>query len=190
MSLFMLLIQTSKFYNCCNFWNSIFNRKKFKKENIQNLVLSFFYCFERTRYFYVSSSQIVSVSIAMLSRPCIGAYSRVHIKFVNITVKATTTIIISQFLQKNLKNKRDTHAFHPDTNLLSARDKSCCTDWLASISGVWRLEVAQGRSVPSPTRPSCSSGCCSPRTWAPSWSAPVRRYWTRSTDAGSTYAAP
>jgi len=34
---------------------------------------------------YVSSSQTVSVSIAMLSKPRIGAYSSVHIKFVKTT---------------------------------------------------------------------------------------------------------
>lgn len=34
---------------------------------------------------YVSSSQTVSVKIAMLSNPLIGAYSKVHIKLVKTT---------------------------------------------------------------------------------------------------------
>lgn len=48
---------------------------------------------------YVSSSQTVSVKIAMLSNPLIGAYSKVHIKLVK-----TTKININMMNIKSMTN--------------------------------------------------------------------------------------
>lgn len=47
---------------------------------------------------YVSSSQTVSVKIAMLSNPLMGAYSKVHIKLVNTTKINGEYKINDQFL--------------------------------------------------------------------------------------------
>lgn len=53
---------------------------------------------------YVSSSQTVSVSIAMLSRPLIGAYSSVHIRLVKTTAAKFTNynnLINEKIISKN-----------------------------------------------------------------------------------------
>lgn len=129
---------------------------------------------------YVSSSQTVSVKIAMLSSPLIGAYSNVHIKLVKTTeINTVAHHIFSSSLLLNstlfqvineptikviISQVKLTYTFHLDANLLSIQGKSCCKDLSVSNEAVQLLATGRERSVPSPIRPFCNLDYYNPKT--------------------------